>query len=71
MIVKSSAESELYAAVKSTCAVLGLATLATDTGHGDVMIKFHMKAFSAMRDVDRKGLSKLRHIEVDVFVVAT
>ena len=69
VIAKSSAESELYASVKSACEGLGLATLAKDMGHGDVMIKLHMDASAAMSLVDRKGLSKVRHIEVHVLLV--
>ena len=66
VIAKSSAESELYGTVKGCCEGLGLATLCKDFGYEGFKIRVHMDASAAMSLVDRVGLSRVRHIEVDV-----
>ena len=66
MIAKSSAESELYGGIKGSCEGLGLAALASELGYDDMKIRVHMDASAAMGLIERKGLSKVRHIEVDV-----
>ena len=66
VIAKSSAESELYAIVKGSCEGLGVCTLLKDFGETQPQARIHIDAFAAKGIVERRGLGKLRHIEVDV-----
>ena len=66
IIAKSSAESELYAMVKGTCEGLGVCTLLKDFGETNPQARLHIDASAAKGIVERKGLGKVRHIDVDV-----
>ena len=68
MLALSSAEAELYALVTGASQVLGLISLARDVGrhvHG----KLHSDAAAALGIVNRTGLGKLRHINVQFLCV--
>ena len=64
IIAKSSGESELYGVIKGSSEGLGLATLAGDFGV-EIKIRVHVDATAAKGMVERRGLSRVRHIEVD------
>ena len=64
IIAKSSAESELYGIIKGSSEGLGLVALAGDFG-SSVKVRVHVDATAAMGIVERRGLSRVRHIEVD------
>jgi hypothetical protein len=64
-IAKSSAESELYGIVRATCETLGLITLIEDLG-GTASARLHMDATAARGIVDREGVSKVRHLDVNI-----
>ena len=64
-IAKSSAESELYGIVRATCETLGLITLMEDLG-GTASARLHMDATAASGIVDREGVSKVRHLDVNI-----
>ena len=64
-IAKSSGESELFGAVRGAVEALGAQTLAAD--FGDVVrARMHMDATAAMGIINRRGLSKIRHLDTDV-----
>ena len=64
MVALSSAEAELYAAIKGACESLGAASLKEDFGeHTD--IQMHMDASAAIGIVERKGLCKMRHLDLN------
>jgi hypothetical protein len=65
LIAKSSGEAELYAVVKGAAEALGMATLAKDLGR-KVEIQLHVDALAAKGMIERKGLSKVRHLDVNV-----
>ena len=65
LIAKSSGEAELYAVVKGAAEALGMATLAQDLGR-KVGIQLHIDALAAKGMIERKGLSKVRHLDVNV-----
>ena len=64
-IAKSSAESELYGIVRGTCEALGFISLAEDLG-SEMTARLHMDATAAQGIVDRQGLSKVRHLDVNL-----
>ena len=64
-VAKSSAESELYGIVKASCEGLGVATLLRDLGK-TMKVRVHVDASAAIGIVERKGINKVRHLEVDV-----
>ena len=64
-IAKSSAESELYGIVRTTCESLGLITLMEDLG-AEGTVRLHMDATAAQGVIDRHGISKIRHLDVNV-----
>ena len=65
VIAKSSAESELYSVVKGATEALGLVTLCKDMGK--VMgVKLNLDAAAAKGILERQGISKVRHIDVNV-----
>ena len=64
-IAKSSGEAELYAVVKGAAEALGMATLAQDLGR-KVGIQLHIDALAAKGMIERKGLSKVRHLDVNI-----
>ena len=64
VIAKSSAESELYGVVKGACEALGVRTLCNDLGF-EVDISLELDATAAKGILDRQGISKVRHIDVN------
>ena len=66
VIAKSSGESELYAVVRASAEALGILILFSDFGCADMRDSFGMDASAAIAIVQRKGISKLRHVEIDV-----
>ena len=66
VLAKSSAESELYGVVKGACEGLGVNTLLRDLGQYEPKICMHLDAKAAWGIIERKGLSKGRHIDTDV-----
>ena len=65
VVAKSSAESELYSAVKGACEGLGLITLKKDLG--EVMgVRLNLDATAAKGILERQGIAKVRHIDVNV-----
>ena len=69
VIAKSSAESELYAIVRASTEALGLLTLFKDKGMAVVDSRVHADASAAKSIVEREGLGKDRHMEVDLLWV--
>ena len=65
LIAKSSGEAELYAVVKGAAEALGMVTLAGDLGRR-IGIQMHVDALAAKGMIERKGLSKVRHLDVNV-----
>ena len=64
MIAKRSAESELYGVVRGACEGLGTRTLCEDLGES-VGIVLELDATAAKGILDRTGLVKVRHIDVN------
>ena len=64
VIAKSSAESELYSVIKGSCEGLGMQTLMDDLGV-TIDINLHLDATAAKGILERSGLSKVRHIDVN------
>ena len=65
VIAKSSAESELYSVVKGETEGLGLITLCKDLG-AEVGVKLNLDATAAKGILERQGISKVCHIDVNV-----
>ena len=65
VIAKSSAESELYSVVKGATEGLGLTTLCQDMGL-EVKVKLNLDAAAAKGILERQGIAKVRHIDVNV-----
>lgn len=65
IIAKSSAEAELYGAVRGATEAFGMVTLLSDMGL-KVTIQLHLDAAAAKGIIERRGLSKVRHIDVNV-----
>ena len=63
---KSSGESDLYAVVRASSDALGILTLLADLGCSTMRASAGMDASAAIWIVQRHGISKLRHVEVDV-----
>ena len=63
-VAKSSAESELQGIVKGSCEGLGACTLMEDLGTS-CKIRVHVDANAAKGIVERQGIQKVRHLEVD------
>ena len=64
-VAKSSAESELYGIVRATCETLGFISLSNDFGT-DMYSRLHMDSTAARGIIDRQGLSKVRHLDVNL-----
>ena len=64
VIAKSSAESELYGVVRGACEALGVKTLCADMG-SEVGIRLELDATAAKGILDRQGLAKVRHLDVN------
>lgn len=65
VVAKSSAESELYSVVKGACEGLGLATLYKDLG-SDKKLQLSLDAAAAKGILERQGIARIRHIDVNV-----
>ena len=65
IIAKSSAEAELYGVVRAATEGLGMLTLMKDMGL-EAKLQLHLDAAAAKGIIERKGLSKVRHIDVNV-----
>ena len=65
VVAKSSAESELYSVVKGACEGLGLLTLCADLGD-ERGVKLNLDATAAKGILERQGIAKVRHIDVNV-----
>lgn len=62
LVAKSSVETELYASVRVACEALGLLK---DLGQ-DMAARVHIDASAANTIIERDGLAKIRHIDVNV-----
>ena len=56
----------MYAVVKEACEALGVGTLLKDLGEERLDSRMHIDANAAKGTIERRGLSKLRHIELDI-----
>ena len=65
IVAKSSAESELYGIVKASCEALGLLTQLKEPGR-EMSARVHVDANAAKGIVERAGLDRVRHIDVNV-----
>ena len=65
IVAKSSAEAELYAVIRGATEALGMATLYHDFGQ-EVKLQMHIDALAAKGIIERQGLSKVRHIDVNI-----
>ena len=64
-IAKSSGEAELFGVVRGSTEGLGLIILCGDLG-AVVKIRVRLDASAAKGMVEREGIGKVRHVEVDV-----
>ena len=64
IISMSSGESELYGIIKGSSEALGLLTLAVGLGM-ELKTRVHVDATAAKGMVERRGISRVRHIEID------
>ena len=69
MISTSSGESELYGVIRASTESLGVSTLLEHFGMECVKCRVGMDASAAIGIVQRFGLSKLRHVELDALWV--
>ena len=65
VIAKSSAESELYAAVRGACEGLGAVTMLHELGV-EMTLRIHIDSLAAKGIIERVGLHKVRHLDVDM-----
>ena len=65
VIVKSSGEAELFGVVRGSTEGFGLITLCGDFG-AVVKTRFHLDASAAKGMLERKGIGKVSHGQVDV-----
>ena len=65
IVAKSSGDSELYAVVRGATEALGMAILVKDLGR-KVEIQLHIGALAANGLMERKGLWKVRHLDVNI-----
>ena len=63
MVSLSTAESELYAAVKTASEGLGIQSVAKDLGIA-CGLSPHLDATATMGLVNRRGLGKARHVDM-------
>ena len=56
----------MYGVVKGACEGLGVNTLLRDLGESDPKVRMHVDATAAKGVIERKGIGKLRHIELDI-----
>ena len=65
VVAKSSAEAELYGVVRAATEALGMCSLYKDFAR-EVKIRLHLDAAAAKGIIERRGLSKVRHIDVNI-----
>ena len=65
IVAKPSGKAELYAVVRGATEPLGMATLAKDLGRR-VEIQLHFEVLAAKGMIERKGLSKVRHLDANI-----
>ena len=65
VLAKSSAESDIYTVIKGATEGLGLITLNNDLGEKKE-VKLNLDATAAKGILERQGISKIRHIDVNV-----
>ena len=65
IIAKSSAEAELYGVVLGATEGLGMCSLMGDLGR-KMLIRMNLDAAAAKGIIERRGLSKVFHIDVNV-----
>jgi len=65
VVAKSSAESELYAAVRAGCEALGTMTMMKELGK-ETEVRIHIDSSAAKGILERTGLHKVRHLDVDM-----
>ena len=70
-LTKAIAESVLYSVVKGADEGPGVCTLLRDFGEGDPLVRMHADATAAKGLIERKGLSKVCHIDTDVLLSGT
>ena len=63
VVAKSSAEAELYAANLGGEQAIGMKTMLKEMGH-EVKIVVHIDSSAAIGVLQRKGISKIRHLDV-------
>ena len=66
IVAKSSGEAELYGVIRGSTEGLGMSSLLKDFGVEDIQVRLHVDASAAIGMVERRGLSKARHIDVDI-----
>ena len=66
VIAKPSAEAELYGVVRGATEALGMSTLIKDLGGSELQIQLHLDVTAATVVIERRGLSKFRHVDVNV-----
>ena len=64
-IAQSSAESELLGVVRAATEALGMISLAKDLGI-ELQARLHVDASAAIGILERKGLGRVRHLDVGV-----
>ena len=64
MVTKSLAESELCGVFTGACEAFGVRTLCKDIGW-DLDIRLELDATAAEGLLDRRGISKVRHVDVN------
>ena len=65
LVAKSSAEAELYGSVRAACEGLGVLTLMDEFGM-PMDGRVHIDASAAKAIIEREGLDRVRHVEVNV-----
>ena len=65
LVAISSAESEFYSVVKASCERRGFCTLFKDLGM-ELKIRVHMDASAAKGIIEKKGVSRVRHLDTSV-----
>ena len=64
-IAQSSAESELFAVVKSACEAIGTVSLADDFGI-TLRVRLHVDAAAALGILERQEVGRVRHLDIGV-----
>ena len=65
IVAKSSAEAELYSVVRGACEGLGMSSLLEDFGSQSAL-RLHLDSSAALAILERQGLSKIRHVDVNM-----